>query len=95
MTIETHNAWPAGVLTRVPNWIYQSADIYAAEQENIFRQFTISMSLTTKGNTTPTGAGRGLVDFPPASPRMRGNAADPGARPPDPPRDPGRAWPPA
>lgn len=37
MTIETHNAWPAGVLTRVPNWIYQSADIYAAEQETIFR----------------------------------------------------------
>lgn len=37
MAIETHNAWPAGVLTRVPNWIYQSADIYAAEQENIFR----------------------------------------------------------
>ncbi|HXS42641.1 MAG TPA: Rieske 2Fe-2S domain-containing protein [Stellaceae bacterium] len=37
MALETHNAWPAGVLTRVPNWIYQSADIYAAEQENIFR----------------------------------------------------------
>src|SRR6185312_3089515 len=37
VALETHNAWPAGVLTRVPNWIYQSADIYAAEQENIFR----------------------------------------------------------
>src|SRR6185312_6851462 len=37
MTIEAHNAWPAGVLTRVPNWIYQSPDVYAAEQKNIFQ----------------------------------------------------------
>jgi len=28
--------WPTGVLTRVPNWIYQSPDIYAAEQRRIF-----------------------------------------------------------
>jgi phenylpropionate dioxygenase-like ring-hydroxylating dioxygenase large terminal subunit len=28
--------WPEGALTRVPNWIYQSPEIYAAEQRRIF-----------------------------------------------------------
>jgi anthranilate 1,2-dioxygenase large subunit/terephthalate 1,2-dioxygenase oxygenase component alpha subunit len=28
--------WPEGVLTRVPFWIYQSPDVYAAEQQRIF-----------------------------------------------------------
>ena len=28
--------WPQGALTRVPFWIYQSPDIYAAEQRRIF-----------------------------------------------------------
>jgi phenylpropionate dioxygenase-like ring-hydroxylating dioxygenase large terminal subunit len=33
-------SWPAEGLTRVPYWIYQDADIYALEQERIFRGAT-------------------------------------------------------
>jgi anthranilate 1,2-dioxygenase large subunit/terephthalate 1,2-dioxygenase oxygenase component alpha subunit len=29
--------WPAGVLTRVPNWIYQDRDVYETEQRRIYQ----------------------------------------------------------
>ena len=38
MTIATQpHQWPAEGLTRVPYWVYSDRDIYAAEQERIFR----------------------------------------------------------
>ncbi|MGH8111197.1 MAG: aromatic ring-hydroxylating dioxygenase subunit alpha [Rhodanobacteraceae bacterium] len=30
-------AWPAGQLTRVPYWVFQRADVYAREQQRLFR----------------------------------------------------------
>ncbi len=33
---ENRRAWPAGASTRVPYWVYQDAEIYAAEQQRIF-----------------------------------------------------------
>ena len=36
----TERAWPAEGVTRVPYWIYQDQDIYAREQERIFRGAT-------------------------------------------------------
>ena len=38
MAVETHtqHTWPAG-LTRVPYWVFQRDDVYAGEQERIFR----------------------------------------------------------
>jgi anthranilate 1,2-dioxygenase large subunit/terephthalate 1,2-dioxygenase oxygenase component alpha subunit len=33
---EPAHEWPQGALTRVPFWIYQSPDVYAAEQQRIY-----------------------------------------------------------
>ena len=33
-------AWPAEGVTRVPYWVYQDEDIYAREQERIYRGAT-------------------------------------------------------
>ena len=38
MTVHTSpHQWPAEGLTRVPYWIYSDPDLYALEQERIFR----------------------------------------------------------
>src|SRR5271163_3396664 len=37
MNIHAGRPWPAEGLTRVPYWLYTDRDIYAQEQERIFR----------------------------------------------------------
>ena len=35
--LEPLTPWPPGVLTRIPNWVYQDKDVYDLEQRRIFQ----------------------------------------------------------
>ena len=45
--IDGKSSWPAGLLTRVPYWVYQDPAVYRAEQRQIFEG---PVSITTAEN---------------------------------------------
>ena len=42
------DVWPSDGVTRVPYWIFQDRDIYAAEQQRIFQGPTLELSLPSR-----------------------------------------------
>ena len=61
MLHETHEARPSETLTRVPYWVFQTAETYRQEQERIFQPGHRATETGAATAVASAGAGLGLA----------------------------------